>query len=39
MNVLITGASRGIGHETAKSFLSNGHKVLAISRNTQPLSN
>lgn len=37
MNVLITGASRGIGHETAKSFLSNGHKVLAISRNTQPL--
>ena len=37
MNVLITGASRGIGQETAKSFLSNGHKVLAISRNTQPL--
>ena len=37
MNVLITGASRGIGHETAKSFLSNGHKVLAISRNAQPL--
>jgi NAD(P)-dependent dehydrogenase (short-subunit alcohol dehydrogenase family) len=33
MKVIVTGASRGIGFETVKSFLSNGHEVLAISRN------
>jgi short-subunit dehydrogenase len=37
-NVVITGTSRGIGFELAKMFANNGHKVLAISRNTKPLS-
>jgi 3-oxoacyl-[acyl-carrier protein] reductase len=37
-NVVITGTSRGIGFELAKMFANNGHKVLAISRNTVPLS-
>lgn len=37
-NVLITGTSRGIGFELAKTFANKGHKVLAISRNTAPLS-
>lgn len=37
-NVVITGTSRGIGFELAKMFANNGHQVLAISRNTVPLS-
>jgi 3-oxoacyl-[acyl-carrier protein] reductase len=37
-NVVITGTSRGIGFELAKMFADNGHQVLAISRNTKPLS-
>ena len=37
-NVVITGTSRGIGFELAKMFANNGHKVLAISRNIEPLS-
>ena len=37
-NVVITGTSRGIGFELAKQFAENGHQVLAISRNTKPLS-
>jgi len=37
-NVVITGTSRGIGFELAKMFAINGHQVLAISRNTEPLS-
>ena len=37
-NVVITGTSRGIGFELAKRFADNGHQVLAISRNTEPLS-
>jgi 3-oxoacyl-[acyl-carrier protein] reductase len=37
-NVVITGTSRGIGFELAKVFANKGHKVLAISRNTAPLS-
>jgi len=37
-HVIITGTSRGIGFELAKLFANNGHKVLAISRNTKPLS-
>jgi short-subunit dehydrogenase len=37
-NVVITGTSRGIGFELAKIFANNGHQVLAISRNTEPLS-
>mgnify|MGYP006081091553 CR=1 FL=1 len=36
-NVVITGTSRGIGFELAKQFAKNGHKVLALSRNTKPL--
>lgn len=36
-NVVITGTSRGIGFELAKMFANNGHKVLAVSRNTNPL--
>ena len=36
-NVVITGTSRGIGFELAKQFAENGHKVLALSRNTKPL--
>ncbi len=37
-HIIITGTSRGIGFELAKMFANNGHKVLAISRNTKPLS-
>ncbi|MAD96652.1 MAG: short-chain dehydrogenase [Flavobacteriaceae bacterium] len=36
-NVVITGTSRGIGFELAKQFASNGHHVLALSRNSKPL--
>ena len=36
-NVVITGTSRGIGFELAKLFADKGHQVLAISRNTIPL--
>ncbi|WP_298881641.1 SDR family oxidoreductase [uncultured Polaribacter sp.] len=36
-NVVITGTSRGIGFELAKQFAENGHRVLALSRNTKPL--
>ena len=38
MKILITGASRGIGFESAKLFTKLGHQVLAISRNTNELS-
>ena len=38
-NIVITGTSRGIGFELAKQFAENGHQVLALSRNTEPLSN
>lgn len=37
-HVIISGTSRGIGFELAKLFADKGHKVLAISRNTKPLS-
>ena len=37
-NIVITGTSRGIGFELAKQFAENGHQVLALSRNTEPLS-
>jgi 3-oxoacyl-[acyl-carrier protein] reductase len=37
-NIIITGTSRGIGFELAKQFAENGHQVLAISRNSAPLS-
>ncbi len=37
MNVVITGASRGIGFDMVKKFLDNGHQVIAISRNHEKL--
>ena len=37
-NVIITGASRGIGFEMAKLFADEGHQVLALSRNEKPIS-
>jgi short-subunit dehydrogenase len=36
-NIIITGASRGIGRELAKTHLQNGNNVLAISRNEKKL--
>ncbi len=36
-NIVITGTSRGIGFELAKIFAEQGHQVLAISRNIEPL--
>ncbi|VAW21336.1 Oxidoreductase, short-chain dehydrogenase/reductase family [hydrothermal vent metagenome] len=36
-NVIITGTSRGIGFELAQLFAKNGHKVLALSRNSELL--
>ena len=36
-NVVITGCSRGIGLELARSFAHSGHKVLAVSRNPEPV--
>ena len=36
-NIIITGASRGIGFETAKLFADAGHQVLALSRNEKPI--
>ena len=38
MKILITGASRGIGFESAKLFAASGHQVLAVARNTDNLS-
>src|SRR5690606_30245270 len=38
-NILITGTSRGIGLEMVKLFSAAGHKVLALSRNSKPISN
>lgn len=37
MNIVITGASRGIGYQTALAFASAGHVVVAISRNEERL--
>jgi NAD(P)-dependent dehydrogenase (short-subunit alcohol dehydrogenase family) len=37
MNIVITGAGKGIGFELAKIFVANNHKTIAISRNTQLL--
>jgi short-subunit dehydrogenase len=37
-NIVITGTSRGIGYEMVKIFAEKGHRVLALSRNDQPVS-
>jgi len=36
-NIIITGTSRGIGFELVKLFTQEGHQVLALSRNAQPI--
>lgn len=36
-NIIITGASRGIGFELVKLFSEPGHNVLALSRNIEPI--
>ncbi len=38
-HVIITGTSRGIGFELVHLFANAGHKVLALSRNAQPVNN
>ena len=38
MNVIITGASRGIGFELSKLFSEKGHTVLALARDITNLS-
>ena len=38
-NIIITGTSRGIGFELVQLFAAQGHNVLALSRNDQPVSN
>lgn len=37
--IIITGTSRGIGFELLHFFISNGHRVLALSRNDRPVKN
>ncbi|MFL1895699.1 SDR family NAD(P)-dependent oxidoreductase [Aquimarina sp. 2-A2] len=36
-NIIITGTSRGIGFELARLFADQGHNILALSRNKQPI--
>ncbi|MBR9854165.1 MAG: SDR family oxidoreductase [Algicola sp.] len=36
-NIIITGTSRGIGFELVKLFAQEGHEVLALSRNVEPV--
>lgn len=36
-NIIITGTSRGIGLELVKLFAKEGHQILALSRNAQPV--
>ena len=38
-NIIITGTSRGIGFEMVHLFANQGHNVLALSRNAQPVNN
>lgn len=38
-NIIITGTSRGIGFELVHIFANEGHNVLALSRNAQPVNN
>ncbi len=37
-NIIITGTSRGIGFEMVQQFAAAGHRVLALSRNSNPVS-
>lgn len=37
-NIIITGTSRGIGYELVKQFASEGHNIMALSRNEKPIS-
>jgi len=37
-NIIITGTSRGIGYEMVKLFNDAGHRILALSRNSVPIS-
>lgn len=36
-HIVLTGTSRGIGYELAQKFAENGHQVLALSRNAEPM--
>ena len=36
-NIIVTGTSRGIGYELVKKFSQQGHNVLALSRNAEPI--
>ena len=36
-NIIITGTSRGIGYELVQLFAQKGHRILALSRNDQPV--
>ena len=36
-HVIITGTSRGIGHELVKLFAKAGHEILSLTRNTKPV--
>lgn len=38
-NIIITGTSRGIGFELVHLFANQGHNILALSRNAQPVNN
>ena len=38
-NIIITGTSRGIGYELVQLFAKEGHRVLALSRNAEPITN
>ena len=38
-HIIITGTSRGIGFELVKLYANAGHQVLALSRNSQPITN
>ena len=37
-HIIVTGTSRGIGYELVQLFAAQGHRVLALSRNHQPIS-
>ena len=38
-NIVVTGTSRGIGFQLAQILASQGHRVIAVSRNSEPLKN